>query len=201
MLREYFPSTDQGARIYGGFMEDRNTFCRLFTMKDSFEKTVNEINLFLQDNGYDIVTSEEFDQNYYYEKSVVSISPHGYQEQFVVRINRDFLCHPQSTFIIQQLKIFRDNREWEQFHNAKDLSIALSIEANELLEEFLWKKSEDAKIDKLKEELADVFSFAFLLIDKLGLDVETIILEKIELNNAKYPIEKSKGTSKKYNDL
>jgi len=66
--------------------------------------------------------------------------------------------------IIRELKDFRDKRDWAQFHNAKDLALALSIEANELLECFLWKNAEDAKIDKIKEELADVFSYAFLLL-------------------------------------
>lgn len=103
--------------------------------------------------------------------------------------------------IMDALKSFRDERDWEQFHNPKDLAIALSIESNELLEQFLWKKPEDANIDKLKEELADVFSYAFLLADKLNLDIEKIVLEKIKSNAKKYPVEKAKGTAKKYNEL
>jgi len=96
---------------------------------------------------------------------------------------------------------FRDERDWEQFHNSKDLALAISIEANELLELFLWKKSEDVNTDKLKEELADVFTFGLLLANKHGLDISKIVLEKIEHNRAKYPIEKAKGTAKKYNEL
>ncbi|AOW10535.1 nucleotide pyrophosphohydrolase [Flavobacterium gilvum] len=103
--------------------------------------------------------------------------------------------------IIDSLKKFRDERDWEQFHNPKDLSLAISIEASELLELFLWKKAEDANIEKIKDELADVFSFAFLLADKYNLDIKDIVLNKINQNALKYPVAKSKGTAKKYNEL
>ncbi len=102
---------------------------------------------------------------------------------------------------IMALKAFRDEREWSQFHNAKDLALAISIEAGELNELFLWKNPEDANVKKIKEELADIFSFALLLADKYELDISQIIIDKIKLNKEKYPIEKSKGTSKKYNEL
>lgn len=103
--------------------------------------------------------------------------------------------------IINVLKKFRDDRDWEQFHNPKDLAIALSIESNELLEQFLWKNHEDANRDKLKEELADVFAYALLLADKLEFDIEQIVLEKISKNAEKYPVDKARGTAKKYNEL
>lgn len=103
--------------------------------------------------------------------------------------------------ITDALIAFRNERDWEQFHNPKDLSIALSIEANELLELFLWKKPEDADLEKVKEELADVFAYAFLIAEKYDLDIENIVLEKIKKNAEKYPVEKSKGKSDKYNQL
>ena len=103
--------------------------------------------------------------------------------------------------IIEALKQFRNDRDWEQFHNPKDLAIAISIEANELLELFLWKKAEDAKREKVKEELADILSYAFLLAEKYKFDIKEIVLDKIEKNGQKYPVEKSKGTAKKYNEL
>ncbi|MDI9873733.1 nucleotide pyrophosphohydrolase [Flectobacillus rivi] len=103
--------------------------------------------------------------------------------------------------IIQQLVNFRNERDWEQFHNPKDLALALSIESSELLELFLWKKPEDANVEKIKEELADVFAYAFLLADKYQLDVKEIVLEKIQQNAQKYPVDKSKGNAKKYNEL
>jgi NTP pyrophosphatase (non-canonical NTP hydrolase) len=103
--------------------------------------------------------------------------------------------------ITSELVKFRNERDWEQFHNPKDLAIALSIEANELLELFLWKNAEEANKEKIKEELADVFAYAFLLADKYNFEVKDIILNKIKLNAEKYPVEKSKGTAKKYNEL
>jgi NTP pyrophosphatase (non-canonical NTP hydrolase) len=103
--------------------------------------------------------------------------------------------------ITEELIKFRNERDWEQFHNPKDLALAINIESSELLEEFLWKKSEEAKIEKVKEELADVFAYAFLLADKYDFDVKQIILDKIKSNGEKYPIDKAKGTAKKYNEL
>jgi NTP pyrophosphatase (non-canonical NTP hydrolase) len=103
--------------------------------------------------------------------------------------------------ITNKLIEFRNDRDWEQFHNPKDLALAISIEAGELLELFLWKNAEDANREKVKEELADIFSFAFLLANKYGLNVKEIILNKIKLNNDKYPVAKAKGTAKKYNEL
>lgn len=103
--------------------------------------------------------------------------------------------------IIDTLITFRNDRDWEQFHNPKDLAIALSIEASELLENFLWKSAEDAKPEKVKEELADILAYTFLLADKYGFDVKEILLEKIKKNGEKYPVEKAKGNSKKYNEL
>ena len=101
----------------------------------------------------------------------------------------------------QELRQFTEERDWDQFHNPKDLAIALSIEANELLEVFLWKKAEEANRDNVKEELADVLNYALLLADKYNFDVIEIIKEKIERNALKYPVEKAKGTAKKYTEL
>ena len=103
--------------------------------------------------------------------------------------------------ILEALKQFRNERDWEQFHNPKDLAIALSIESNELLELFLWKNAQDVSGEKVKGELAYVFSFAFLIAEKYGLNVKDILLEKIAENAIKYPVEKSKGTAKKYTEL
>jgi NTP pyrophosphatase (non-canonical NTP hydrolase) len=103
--------------------------------------------------------------------------------------------------IIQSLVDFRNERDWEQFHNPKDLALAINIEAGELLELFLWKSANDANKDKIKEELADVFAYAFLLSEKYQFDVKDIVLEKIRKNAEKYPVEKAKGTAKKYDEL
>jgi NTP pyrophosphatase (non-canonical NTP hydrolase) len=99
---------------------------------------------------------------------------------------------------------FRDDRDWKQFHDSKNLATAISIEAGELNELFLWKDTvagEEVNQERLKEELADVFSFAFLLAEKHGFDVKQIVMDKINKNNEKYPVSKAKGTATKYTDL
>jgi NTP pyrophosphatase (non-canonical NTP hydrolase) len=103
--------------------------------------------------------------------------------------------------IISELIKFRNERDWEQFHNSKDLALAISIEAAELNELFLWKKAEDVNVDKLKEELADVFAYAFLLAKKYDLNVEEIVLQKIKQNAEKYPVDKARGNATKYDEL
>ncbi len=105
------------------------------------------------------------------------------------------------SLLTEKLVAFRDGRDWGQFHNPKDLAAALSIEASELLECWLWKKPEDAEMTKVREELADVFAYAFLLAERCNLDVTEIVLEKIAKNELKYPVAKAKGSARKYNEL
>ena len=103
--------------------------------------------------------------------------------------------------ITEALLKFRNERDWEQFHNPKDLALAINVEAGELLELFLWKSADEAKTEKVKEELADVLAFSFLLAEKYGFDVKEIVLEKIKRNGEKYPVDRAKGTAKKYDEL
>ena len=106
--------------------------------------------------------------------------------------------------IIKKLIDFRNERDWEQFHDARNLSLALMLEASELNELFLWKKEDQIKdidIDRLKEELADVLVYAFFLAEKYHLDIFQIVEEKMIRNGQKYPREKAKGTAKKYTEL
>lgn len=99
------------------------------------------------------------------------------------------------------LRKFNSDRDWDQFHNGKDLAIAISLEASELLEEFLWKSPENARVEKIREELADILNYAFQMADKYELDIKEIMLEKLQKNATKYPVEKSKGSAKKYTEL
>ena len=103
--------------------------------------------------------------------------------------------------ILKELRIFIEERDWDQFHNGKDLAIGLSVEASELLEAFLWKAPESVNPDKVREELADVLNYAFQMADKYDLNIKEIMLEKIRKNAQKYPVEKAKGSAKKYNEL
>ena len=105
---------------------------------------------------------------------------------------------------IYQILKFRDDRDWKQFHNPKDLAISISLEAAELLEVFQWSGSDtlcEQKKDKIKEELADVINYCVLMADVCGLDMDEIVQEKIKINNEKYPVKKANGKSDKYSEL
>ena len=101
--------------------------------------------------------------------------------------------------IIKALRAFVAEREWEQFHTTENLAKSISIEAAELLELFQWKNPEDS--DQVRDELADVLTYCLLLADKYGLDPEEIVLSKLEKTKAKYPVDKSRGKSDKYDRL
>jgi NTP pyrophosphatase (non-canonical NTP hydrolase) len=96
---------------------------------------------------------------------------------------------------------FRDERDWAQFHNAKDLAAGLSIEASELLECFLWKDAKSADPAKLREELADVIVYALLLAHEAQIDIPQAVRAKLALNALKYPVDKAKGRADKYDKL
>ena len=100
----------------------------------------------------------------------------------------------------QRIRKFSEEREWDQFHSPANLAKSISIEAGELLECFQWNEN-DYDIDEVKEELADVIVYCQDMLDKLGLDVDEIVNTKMDKNEAKYPVEKSKGKSNKYNKL
>lgn len=106
--------------------------------------------------------------------------------------------------ILEAINQFRDERNWRQFHNEKDLSLSISLEAAELLELFQWKSSEEVvseKQERLAEELADVLIYSYMLADNLDFDINDIIRKKLVKNSEKYPIDKSKGNNTKYKEL
>ena len=99
---------------------------------------------------------------------------------------------------------FRDDRNWHQFHNPKDLAISVSLEAAELLEIFQWSADDlvcEKKIDKIREELADVLNYCILMADACGLDLDEIIQAKVKRNSEKYPVELAFGNKEKYTEL
>ena len=101
--------------------------------------------------------------------------------------------------LIKEIDIFNKERDWDQFHSPENLAKSISIEAGELLECFQWNNEYD--LGEVKEELADVINYCLLMADKLGVDPKQIVLEKIEKTAKKYPVEKAKGKSTKYNKL
>jgi len=105
---------------------------------------------------------------------------------------------------INEVLKFRDDREWKQFHNPKDLAISISLEAAELLEVFQWSAADvkcEKKGDKIKEELADVLIYCIMMADTCGLNLDEIVHEKLKRNGEKYPVEKAIGSKEKYTEL
>ena len=105
---------------------------------------------------------------------------------------------------VELVKKFRDDRDWKKFHNPKDLAISLSLEAAELLEIFQWSADDlecSDRLDKIREELADVLCYSVLLADRCGLDMDEIIREKVEKNAQKYPTDIAYGNKAKYTEL
>ena len=101
---------------------------------------------------------------------------------------------------IKRIRKFSEDRDWDQFHSPANLAKSISIEANELLECFQWS-DENYDINEVKEELADVMVYCVDMLDKLGLDADEIINAKMDKNEAKYPVEKARGSAKKYDKL
>ena len=109
--------------------------------------------------------------------------------------------------ITEVIRKFRDERDWKQFHTPKDMAEAISIEAGELLEHFLWKTNEEAEArieshrPEVVEEIADIGIFLFELADNLNIPLGEAMLRKIQKNGEKYPVEKAKGKHTKYTEL
>lgn len=141
-----------------------------------------------------------------YISLIVPDSQHEEAEQIYQQLKDKGFDFESSIFnpLIEEIVEFRDERDWKQFHNPKDLAISLSLEASELLENFQWKTSEEAiddNIDNIIDELADVVIYALLMSNELEINLEQAIKRKIRKNSQKYPVDKSFGSSKKYTDL
>lgn len=106
--------------------------------------------------------------------------------------------HPSSR-VVPTLRAFMAERDWAQFHSPENLAKSVAIEAGELLEEFQWGGDFDS--DAVQRELADVLTYCHLLADKLGLDADQIVLDKLAITRDKYPVEKARGRSEKYDRL
>lgn len=109
--------------------------------------------------------------------------------------------------LTERILAFRDARDWQQFHSPKDLAVAITAEAGELLQHFVWKSPEESweRAEKYKaaiaDEIADVGILLFELASNLKLDVAQVMMEKLERNESRYPVEKAKGNNLKYNEL
>jgi dCTP diphosphatase len=119
----------------------------------------------------------------------------------------DLICSSPWDGLLKEILKFRDKRDWAQFHDPKNLAEAISIESGELLEHFLWKTPQESrkitkeKREKLAAEIADILIFSLLFAHETGIDIEKAILDKIRHNESRYPVDKAKGSAKKYTEL
>lgn len=205
-LKSVLRKPDFKPESYGGFLTDEYQFTRFFFLgNNSLETCFGEVNEFMKSNGFEELDFDSFKKELELDLDQVRLSADSYvneeNRKLILTITRfNPWGNPVDRILLELIK-FRNARDWAQFHNSKDLALALNVEASELLELFLWKDNEGANPDKLKEELADVFMYGLLLLEKHGLDFEEILMEKLKINDLKYPVSKSKGSAKKYTDL
>jgi NTP pyrophosphatase (non-canonical NTP hydrolase) len=178
---------------FRGYLSGDYQFQKIFYMEDmSLKETLDDVNIFLQENGYNPLDYNEFKEELSISRDLVSLSAHPYVNEttrcLVLTIKIfDPWDNPVDRILVDLLQ-FRNARDWGQFHNSKDLALALSVESSELLELFLWKGNEEANPEELKEELADIFLYGLLLMEKHGFNFEEILMAKIQANERKYPL-------------
>jgi NTP pyrophosphatase (non-canonical NTP hydrolase) len=186
------------AEDFGGFLAGDFQFQRIFFLEEkSLKKTFDEVNIFLEENGYNPLDYNEFKEELSISRDLVSLSAHPYVNEtnrYLVLTIKIFdpWDNPVDRVLVDLLQL-KKARDWGQFHKSKDLALALSVEASELLELFLSKEIEEVNPEKLKEELADVFLYGLLLMEKYGFDFEEILIEKLQAISKKYPESKAKG--------
>ncbi|WP_019038356.1 nucleotide pyrophosphohydrolase [Psychroflexus tropicus] len=201
MISIHFPRNDKEASAYDGFLDEKGNFNILFSTDKitPILELENRINQFLEENGYKSIKLNSVDKAIVFENEILCLSK--VEKEASLRLVLYKGINSSLKLIIKALETFREERDWKQFHKPKDLAMALSIEASELLECFLWKEISSANKKQIDHEVADIFSFLLYLVTDLEIDLESVILEKIELNSKKYPISKSKGVSTKYDKL
>lgn len=193
--------------LYDGHLHIPSNFFKYFPLHEkSLRETFIVVADFLEMQGYMRPTFEDATEDglyWNYKDYSIYADPYCDKENRQIVLNIPIQQEKEKKIenLLDRLRKFTEERDWAQFHNPKDLALAINVEAGELLEQFLWKKPEEANPEKVKEELADILAFSLLLADKYGFDVEKILLEKIEKNAEKYPVDKAKGTAKKYNEL
>ena len=147
------------------------------------------------------MTTEDFEEESSYEEGNFIFYKNLIGPNQIVLIYEEPIGTSPLNEILKFLDHFRNERDWKKFHTSKNLSMAIASESGELLDLFLWDREKDINEDKVKNELADIVTYCIYLASNFGIDLFDSIVEKTIENDKKYPIEKSKGTAKKYNEL
>ncbi|CAN5211910.1 hypothetical protein BH09BAC5_BH09BAC5_20010 [soil metagenome] len=199
-LSKIFPNTETFADLYGGWTEGKY-FKKVFVANTLVEQ-IKLVNDFLKVHEFnEVLPIDAFEETNEFEGSQLSF------HQNVTGLNQIMLVYHQPLArmpmeeIVDFLNYFREQRDWEKFHDSKNLSMAIGSEAGELLDLFLWDRTEKVDYEKVENELADIVTYCIYMAENIGVDLLDAVIKKAIKNNEKYPVEKSKGTAKKYDEL
>ncbi len=200
ILKDFFPINNAMAELYGGTLAG-HFFTIVFNQENVIEQ-IRRANIFLKENGFETEIHEsDFDDNKEIELELITFSYKALGPNMLMMTYEQPILSQPINSLIELITLFRDERDWKQFHTPKNLTMAISSEVGELLDLFLWDRSKDVKLDKVANEISDILIYLLLLSKELNIDVFKSVIEKIKLNYEKYPSEKSKGSDKKYNEL
>lgn len=199
-LADFFPVNNAMAELYGGWLE--GPFFKVIFNKGAMKNQIKRANEFLIENGFETqIEVSYFDDNLEFEIDLLTFSYNTLGGNMLLFIYEQPPNLNPFDSLTELVRVFRDEREWKQFHTAKNLSMAVSSEAGELLDLFLWDREEKVNKEKASNEIADILIYLLLLSKELNIDILESVVEKVQNNNLKYPVEKSKGIAKKYNEL
>lgn len=200
LLSDVYPFSPKLAELYNGWSEG-NYFKRIF-IGESLGEQIELINAFLSDQGFNIILpSDAFEIDTIYEDGNFSFYKNLLGFNQIVLVYKQPAGVSVLEEVIKFLDYFRNARDWKKFHTSKDLSMAISSEAGEILDLFVWDRDKNVDEKKIENELADIVTYCLYLADNYKIDLFDAIVNKTIENNKKYPIEKSKGNAKKYNEL
>jgi NTP pyrophosphatase (non-canonical NTP hydrolase) len=200
LISDVYPFTPKLAELHGGWSEGKY-FKRIFSA-DSLQEQIDLINTFLYEQGFELfLTPDAFESDTVFEEGNFSFYKNlvGYN-QIVLIYEQPLLVNPLEE-MMKFLDYFRNARDWKKFHTSKDLSMAISSEAGEILDLFVWDRDKNVDEKKIENELADIVTYCLYLADNFKIDLFDAIVNKTIENDKKYPIEKSKGNATKYSEL
>ncbi len=200
LISDVYPFSPKLAELYNGWTEGKY-FKKIF-IAESVQQQIDLINTFLSDHGFKIILPlNAFEQDKVYEEGNFSFHKNllGYS-QIVLVYEQPAGIDPLKE-VLKFLDYFRNARDWKKFHTSKNLSMAISSEAGEILDLFVWDRDKNVDEKKIENELADIVTYCLYLADNFNINLFDAIVNKVLQNDERYPIEKAKGTAKKYNEL
>ncbi len=199
-LSYFFPVNEAMANLYGGWLE--GPFFKIIFNEGTRLEQLQKAKSFLIENGFEIEISEnDFNDEGEFEQDSLILTYNLLGTNMLLLIyEQPILVQPLDS-LIELIRLFRDERDWKKFHTPKNLAMALSSEAGELLDLFLWDREDNPNKEKIANEIADIFIYLLLLSKGLEIDILKSAIEKIKKNDENYPADKARGTARKYNAL